>query len=44
MNFTHWGCPVVVLGYFGLRVLIRMPRGGAPIWVSAEDMKCVSPK
>jgi hypothetical protein len=39
MPFTYWGCPVIVLGYFGEKVLIRMPRGGAPVWVGMEYIK-----
>ena len=39
MKFTYYGTPVIVLGYLGSKVLIRMPRGGAPVWVSMEYIK-----
>lgn len=39
MKFTYWGVPVVVLGYMGDKILIRMPGGGAPAWVSSEYVK-----
>ena len=39
MPFTYWGTPVIVLGYLASKVLIRMPSGGKPVWVSMGEIK-----
>lgn len=38
MNFKYLGRPVVVLGYMGERILIRLPNGIVG-WVAADFVK-----